>query len=90
MARKLPDLRNMTAPVTQQLLDFLRAIEAGETSWPDQWLVGCVIRLLKPDRAPDGVNSYSRIVILSIIYRTWAAVRARQILHGLKDTLQVL
>ena len=81
------ELRNMPVAYTLRLLSFLHSIESGEKCWPDQWLLGFVICLLKPSREPDCVNAYRPIVILSIIYRTWASVRARQILKALEPVM---
>ena len=78
------DLRNMADVQVQQLLDFLHRIERQECPWPEQWLLGLVISLLKPGRTPREVNAFRPIVILSTIYRTWASIRARQVLKAME------
>ena len=81
------DLRHMPRAYMQQLLDFLHEIERGSRQWPEQWTIGFVLSLLKPDRSPESVNAFRPIVILSVIYRTWASVRARQLLSALEPLM---
>ena len=82
----LADLRNMPDCLSLELLQFLSSIEMGVQVWPAQWLLGLVCALKKPtdDRS---VNGYRPIVLLSLVYRCWSGLRARQLLRCLKDLL---
>ena len=84
----LADLRNMPDGLTSELLLFLSTIEAGVQVWPDQWLLGLVCGLKKPNDA-QGAEGYRPIVLLSIIYRCWSGLRARQLLRQLKALLPI-
>ena len=77
------DLLNMPRPRAQELLDFLHAVEQGRQSWPQQLLTGLVM-LLDKQNGQSGVNAFRPICIFSVIYRTWASIRARQCLEHLK------
>ncbi|CAE7803672.1 DHX57 [Symbiodinium sp. CCMP2592] len=77
------DLLNMPPPRTQQLLDFLAQLEAGECSWPQQLVVGFICLLSKQNGRADA-HGYRPICLYSIIYRAWAGLRARQVLQALK------
>ena len=69
----------MPLHMTRSLLDLLRRIESGEDRWPAQALVGLVMNLDK-ENGKDGADSFRPICILSLIYRTWAGLRAKQLL----------
>ncbi|CAE7670476.1 unnamed protein product [Symbiodinium sp. CCMP2592] len=77
------DLLNMPPPRTQQLLDFLAKLEAGECSWPQQLVVGFICLLSKQNGRADA-HGYRPICLYSIISRAWAGLRARQVLQALK------
>ncbi|CAE7944552.1 ML5 [Symbiodinium sp. KB8] len=73
------DLAHMTDDQINNLLGFLHAIELGNASWPDSWLLGLVLSLDKQNGRTDA-QAYRPIVLFSIIYRAWAGIRARQLL----------
>ena len=73
------DLLNMAPSQIAELLHMLHSIEHGSREWPRQWLEGHVISLDKLT-GRHGVNDYRPIVLLSVVYRTWAGIRARQAL----------
>ena len=77
------DLLNMSPFHTRQLIALLSAIEDNQTEWPKQLLEGLVIAIAKCDDA-HRPNEYRPIVLLSIIYRCWASLRARQMLAQLE------
>ena len=74
------DLKALPDCLSLQLVDFLNALETGEREWPAQWLLGFVHSLRKPNGLP-GVQGYRPIVVLSVIYRCWSSLRARQLLR---------
>ena len=76
------DLAAMPMHLTQSLLDLLHRIEAGSDNWPEQVLVGLVMSLDK-ENGKDGADSFRPICVLSLIYRTWASLRAKQLLRRL-------
>ena len=82
------DLVNMCDAQVQQLLDLLTAIETGRCDWPRQLLIGLVCALDKCN-GRDDANGYRPICILSMIYRCWAGIRARQLTRHLSSLLQV-
>ena len=55
-----------------------RAEETG--LWPRQAVLGVVAALEKRLNA-EGVNDYRPITVLSVVYRTWSSIRARQALQ---------
>ena len=74
------DLKALPDCLCSQLVGFLSAIEAGEHTWPAQWLLGFVHSLRKPNEL-QGAQGYRPIVVLSVIYRCWSSLRARQLLR---------
>ncbi|CAE7294281.1 unnamed protein product [Symbiodinium sp. CCMP2592] len=82
----LADLQHMPDSLTTELLDFLSSIEAGAQVWPDQWLLGFVCGLKKPNNV-QGAEGYRPIVLLSIVYRCWSGLRARQLLRHFKKIM---
>eukprot|EP00435_Cladocopium_sp_Y103_P062884 s241_g24.t1 len=77
------DLLNMPRAHTELLLSLLTDIEHGRQLWPQQLQEGLVIALAKCEGA-HRPNEYRPIVLLSIIYRCWASLRSRQMLHMLE------
>ena len=65
-----------------QLLDALHRIEQGDWEWPLQWLQCFACALQKPNNRADA-NGYRPICLLSMVYRTWSGIRARQLLKQL-------
>ena len=76
------DLVAMPLHMTEALLALLHRIESGIDQWPEQALVGLVMNLDK-ENGKDGADSFRPICVLSLIYRTWASLRARQLLKQL-------
>ena len=77
------DLQQMSDGRVEQLLGLLRAVENGTCTWPVQLLVGLVCSLSKQNGKTDA-QAFRPIVLFSIVYRTWAGLRARQLLRFLK------
>ena len=77
------DLLHMPLARVQQLLDFLSELEAGKRPWPQQIVVGFICLLSKQNGRTDA-HGYRPICLYSIVYRTWAGLRARQTLNALK------
>ena len=82
------DLLALPTEWTQRLLDMLHAIETGASTWPTALLYGVVSLLAKDDNAST-VSRFRPIVIFSIIYRTWASLRSKQLLRQLAPHLDV-
>ena len=80
------DLENMPDAWAQSLLDLLHGIEQGRYEWPEQLLQGFVCSLLKPAGKGDA-NGFRPICLLSIIYRTWSGIRARQAIAQLSGVV---
>ena len=76
------DLLQLPLDLTDAILDMLHGIEAGTMQWPRQWLVG-IIHSLEKHEQPAAVTGYRPITIFSLIYRTWASIRSRQLLSHL-------
>ena len=76
------DLINMPKDLVDQLLALLAKIESGST-WPQQAVVGFVVSLEKVAGA-SSTNAYRPITVLSVAYRTWGSIRAKQILAHLE------
>ena len=77
------DLLQMPRARTLELLRFFSLLESGNVGWPDQLLTGLVLAHAKP--TGQGVQAYRPICVFSVLYRTWAGIRARQCLHHLKN-----
>ena len=73
------DLRFMPDCYVLSILQLLSKIEEGELDWPKQMLVGVCHAIAKIDGAHEA-GAFRPIVVLSIIYRTWSALRARQLI----------
>ena len=76
------DLLNMSDVHARQLLQFFNDIEIGVREWPQQWLLGLVCCLKKPNQHHD-VRGFRPICLLSCAYRAWSGLRARQVLRWL-------
>ena len=76
------DLLNMPKDLVMELLSLLEAVERGG-KWPQQAVVGFVVSLEKVAGACT-TNAYRPITVLSVAYRTWGSIRARQILVHLE------
>ena len=76
------DLLNLPDSCTRQLLDLLADVEVGHDDWPQQLLTGLVCLLSKGNKRLDA-KGYRPICLFSMVYRTWAGLRARQMLRQL-------
>ena len=80
------DLLHMPPAQVDQLWVFLRKVETMQRPWPDQMLAGQVISLCKQNGRTD-CQGYRPIVLLSVVYRIWAGIRARQLIRFLSSLL---
>ena len=76
------DLLQLPDDLTQAILNLLTRVEKGQACWPIQWLTGIVHSLEKQEGAAT-VSNYRPITVFSLIYRTWASIRAKEILQHL-------
>eukprot|EP00435_Cladocopium_sp_Y103_P008857 s4521_g2.t1 len=76
------DLLELPDDLTQAILDMITRVETGQAKWPSQWLCGIVHSLEKCEGAAS-VSKYRPITIFSLIYRTWASIRSREMLAHL-------
>ena len=76
------DLQNMPGCFREGLISLLNGIESG-APWPKQLLKAFCHPLPKHDCA-SFVGEYRPIVILSVIHRSWSALRSRSLLQQLK------
>ena len=74
------DLQALPDAWTDRLLDLFRKIETGQHSWPTAIRYG-VVGVIAKDLKPSTIDRYRPIVIFSVLYRAWASLRARQLLH---------
>ena len=82
------DLLALPSSWTLRLLSFLHAIEQGEMEGPVAVLYG-VVSVLAKDPGAQTVSRFRPIVIFSIIYRTWASLRSKQLLRLLAPHMDV-
>eukprot|EP00435_Cladocopium_sp_Y103_P070461 s259_g35.t1 len=82
------DLLAMPTAWTQRLLDLLHLIETGTSAWPSAILYG-VVNVLAKEAGASTVARFRPIVIFSIIYRTWARLRSKQLLRWLTPLMDV-
>ena len=75
------DLLAMPDSLTRLLLQILHDVEQGQP-WPSQTMVGIVAAIAKVQNATT-VNQYRPITVLTLCYRTWATIRAKQCLKEL-------
>ena len=80
------DLQRLPDELTSSLLTLLQNVEQGTQEWPRQLKTGLCIALAKKQGA-DTPASHRPICIFSIVYRTWGALRARQLLRQLASRL---
>ena len=78
------DLLQLPDDLTDAILQMLHQIEEGTMDWPQQWLVGIIHSLEKHDQ-PATVSGYRPITIFSLIYRNWASIRSKELLHHLSQ-----
>ena len=75
------DLLALADDLTQSLLDLIRAVELGE-SWPDAAMQAMVTAIAKTPSAAT-TSQYRPITVISLVYRVWATIRARQLIRWL-------
>ena len=75
------DLLHLTDLQVEHVLQAFKAIEHG-AGWPLQWCSG-LIHLLQKKETGSKVDAYRPITVLSMFYRTYAGLRAGQLLHHL-------
>ena len=73
------DLLSMPHAFTVEILNLLELIEAGVLNWPEQMLIGLIMSLDKHNQKA-GPDAFRPICVLSLVYRTYASIRARQLL----------
>ena len=78
------DILHLPRDMTDQLLRWFHHIECSHGDWPLQWLTG-VVHCLEKTSGASKVSHYRPITILSLMFRTWSSLRARQALQMLKD-----
>ena len=78
------DLLHMPRPLVTQLVHTLNELEAGNLEWPSSVLCGLITSIEKHDKA-SSPGDYRPITVLSQIYRTYAAIRSRQLLFWLDE-----
>ena len=81
------DLLHLHPYLEDQLVNWFNNLESGITSWPAQLLEG-VVRCIGKGANPQGPDDYRPIVIYSLLYRTWAAIRAKEVLSHLVPFFQ--
>ena len=77
------DLLSLPTPLCQRLVNLINAIEQGRP-WPSSALVGVIAALEKVENAQDA-SQFRPICVLSLLYRTWASCRAKQVLDWLSE-----
>ena len=75
----------MPAPLRQAHVNLLTNIEHG-AQWPQQLLTGFAHGIAKCPEAEE-VSQFRPIIVLSMIYRNWASLRARQGLSKLSQLM---
>ena len=68
------------------LLSLLTEVEQGLRPWPAQLLRGLICSLDKQSGRCDA-QGFRPICLFSVIYRTWAGIRARQALQFIEHVL---
>ncbi|CAE6971394.1 Pol [Symbiodinium sp. CCMP2592] len=78
------DLLHLPRARTLELLGFLHSLELQDRPWPKQLVTGFVCLLCKGNGRLDA-NGFRPLCLFSIVYRTWAGIRARQSLAALRQ-----
>ena len=76
------DLANTPTAFIRQLLQLFHGIERGTCQCPRQLLTG-IVKCLAKSSIAEQVNDFRPIVIFSLIYRTWGAIRCNDLLRQL-------
>ena len=74
------DLLQLPDDLTEALLDLISRVEAGQ-EWPVQTIEAAVTALEKMPGASK-TNDFRPIAVLSMMYRTWASMGAKEALIG--------
>ena len=74
------DLLNLGPELTQDLLATLRRIELGQQDWPTDLMVGLITSVEKKEGAARP-GQFRPITVLNQVYRTWASIRAKEMLR---------
>eukprot|EP00435_Cladocopium_sp_Y103_P058014 s101_g20.t1 len=88
------DLQYMPRWLVHQLVKCINDLEQTATPWPQASMVG-LISAIEKHSAAAAPSEYRPITVLSMIYRTYASIRTRQLLrwlhqfvhHGLKGNM---
>ena len=75
------DLVNMPPTLVQDLIDLIRQIEEGQ-KWPIAMTTGLISAIEKSSDAQTP-SQFRPITVLSLAYRVWSSIRARQLLDWL-------
>eukprot|EP00435_Cladocopium_sp_Y103_P002837 s5740_g1.t1 len=73
------DLLSMPPALTQRLVDLVNQIDQGQASWPTPTMVGHITSVVKHEHA-CGPQDFRPITVLSLVYRVWSSIRAKQCL----------
>eukprot|EP00435_Cladocopium_sp_Y103_P015415 s3974_g3.t1 len=73
------DLLRLSEPLQSQLVHLINQCDVGVQEWPEEIMHGHITAVEKSSDA-QGPQDYRPITILSLTYRTWATVRAKQVL----------
>eukprot|EP00438_Fugacium_kawagutii_P025565 Skav230000 [mRNA] locus=scaffold17:139230:143765:- [translate_table: standard] len=76
------DLLALPSWATALIVQRLTAIERGDASWDQSVLFGHITAIEKNDRAATPAD-YRPICVLSMLYRCWSSLRARDLLRHL-------
>eukprot|EP00435_Cladocopium_sp_Y103_P014534 s1534_g3.t1 len=74
------DLTRMSPGCCSALVMLLNRIEDGQSDWPDVLLCGHISAIEKSSAA-ETPSHYRPITVLSLVYRTWASLRAREMMQ---------
>ena len=77
------DLLLLPPDLTQHILCIIKQVENGKP-WPSQMMIGLVSALAKSPTA-QRVHQYRPITVLTLCYRVWASIRAKQCLKLLAE-----
>ena len=73
------DLLQLPQDLTEHILCIIKQVESGKP-WPTQMMLGLVSGLAKTQTA-QRVQQYRPITVLTLCYRIWASIRAKQCLR---------
>ena len=76
------DLANMHPALTEKLVELINEIDQGIQQWPQAALVGHISNVEKCPEA-TAPQQFRPITVLTLPYRVWASIRAKQCLQWL-------